>query len=101
QILSAVGGAIVPGEALPDHLAEFIQLLRRRFLRRACRHVSRAGGLLMAEQGLDVTSGVHHMHNTHARFHDAVEDQILAHREAAIATPQLVTAATGTGIVSQ
>jgi len=59
------------------------------------------GGLLMAEQGFEVTPGVHDVHNADARFHDAVENEVLSHREAAIATPQFVTAASGPGIVSQ
>jgi len=55
----------------------------------------------MSEQSFEVTPGVHDVHNADARFHDAVENEILSHRKAAIATPQFVAAAPCPGIVSQ
>ena len=38
---------------------------------------------------------MHDVHNTHAGFHDAIEDQVLTHGEASIAGTYVITLTSG------
>jgi hypothetical protein len=54
--------------------------------------------ILLAEQGFDITPCIQQMHDAHARFGDAIKDEILSDQKAPITAPQVVPAAACPGL---